>query len=115
VKFLEISYELFRKAIKWSQKIVKNHEKCYFFHLEASYGYFDVILNQVPESKVIPDPELVPEPDPGFLFPSSDLRIRILPELISDPELVPDPKPVLDLEPVPDPQLVFNLVPDPGP
>jgi hypothetical protein len=125
----------FRKAIPCSQKIVKNHENCNFFQLEASYKYFDVILNQVPESKLIPDPELVPElvlhpelvpdsepdpdpepePDPKPIFPISDLRIRILPELIPDPKLVPDPKSVLDPEPIPDPGLVSNLVPDPGP
>jgi hypothetical protein len=63
-----------------------------FFHLEASYGHYDIILNQVPESEPIPDPEQVlypesdqepepdqepdqaPEPDPGLLFPLSDLR-----------------------------------------
>jgi hypothetical protein len=58
-------------------KIVK---KYYFFHLKASYGYYDEILNQVPfitkkiqllfdpESVSIPDPEQVqdPEPDPGL-------------------------------------------------
>jgi hypothetical protein len=68
----------------------------------------------IPDPELVPDPEVVPEWDPGPLFPLSDLRIRILPELIPDPELVPDPKPVLDPEPVPDPELVSNPVPGPN-
>jgi hypothetical protein len=71
--------------------ISKSRQKCIFF----------------PESEPIPDPELVP--DPGPLFPSSDLRIQVLPELISDPEPVMVPKTVLAPEPVSNPE------PDPGP
>jgi outer membrane protein insertion porin family len=63
----------------------------------------------------IPDPEQVPEPDPGLLFPLSDLRIWVLPEPIPDPEPVTDPKVVQDPEPVSDPVLVSNPVPDSGP
>jgi hypothetical protein len=48
--------------------ILKITKKCYFFHLEAFYGYYDVLQNQVPfitnQPRVgaYPDPETVPGP-----------------------------------------------------
>jgi hypothetical protein len=54
-------------------------KNCHFFHLEALYGYYDVILNIVPESEPIPDPELVLDP-----------------ELVPDPDLDPDTEPDLN-------------------
>jgi hypothetical protein len=79
--------------------------------LEASYGYYGEILYQVPVitnqiqwfdpgSESFPDLEPIqdPEPDPGLLFSSRDLKIRVLlgpiPDLepFLDPELGHDPK-----------------------
>jgi hypothetical protein len=105
------SYTKFRKAKPWSQNIVK---KCYFFHFEAFYGYYEAILNQVPiltnqimvGSGVRANSGASSGSGSGPLFSSSDLRIWVLPEPI------PDPDPVLDQDPATDPGLgpLFFLI-----
>jgi hypothetical protein len=52
---------------EFRKKLSQNFAKLYhdlkksskIFYLEASYGYYDVILNQVSETKLIPDPEWI--------------------------------------------------------
>jgi hypothetical protein len=108
-----------RNFAKLNHYLKKSYKNVTFFHLEASYSYYDEILYQVPiitnqiekwfdpESESFPDPEPIqdPEPDSGALFSSSDLRIRVLlgpiPDLVPflDPELGHDPEPDTDPDP----------------
>jgi hypothetical protein len=117
---------MLRNFANLNHDLKKSSQNVTFFHLEASYGYKDEILYQVPiitnqiqswfdpESESFLDPEPIqdPEPDPGPLFSSSDLRIRALPgpipdmEPFLDPELGHDPEPDTDPDPGPFSQLI---------